>query len=63
MTTWPKSPAATAKEIEKPFRDAGKVLHDLIKGVQANNKPLANRAQALLNDVVDLAVQIALKRK
>jgi hypothetical protein len=42
---------------ETKIRDAGKALADLIE----EHKPLADRAKALLNDVVELTARIATK--
>jgi hypothetical protein len=46
---------------ETKIRDAGKALADLIEEHQDNNKPLADRAKALLSDVVELTARIATK--
>jgi hypothetical protein len=46
---------------ETKIRDAGKALADLIEEHKDNNKPLADRAKALLNDVVELTARIATK--
>jgi hypothetical protein len=49
------------KQAETKIRDAGKALADLIDEHQDNNKPLADRAKALLSDVVELTARIATK--
>jgi N-acetylmuramic acid 6-phosphate (MurNAc-6-P) etherase len=49
------------KQAETQIRDAGKVLAELIVKYETNNKPLADRAKALLNDVVELLARIATK--
>jgi hypothetical protein len=46
---------------ETKIRDAGKALADLIEEHQDNNRPLADRAKALLSDVVELTARIATK--
>jgi hypothetical protein len=49
------------KQAEAKIRDAGRALADLIEEHQDNNKPLADRAKALLSDVVELTARIATK--
>jgi hypothetical protein len=49
------------KQAEAKIRDAGKALADLIEEHQDNNRPLADRAKALLSDVVELTARIATK--
>ena len=46
---------------ERSIRAAGRALADLIEEHQENNKPLADRAKALLSDVVELTSRIATK--
>jgi hypothetical protein len=49
------------QDAEHKIRDAGKALAALIEEHQDNNKPLADRAKALLSDVVELTARIATK--
>jgi hypothetical protein len=56
-----KKQAETKRDYEDKIRDAGKALADLIEEHQDNNKPLADRAKALLSDVVELTARIATK--
>jgi hypothetical protein len=60
MAGWTNS-ADAKKKVEAEIRAAGDVLAKLIDKYRNNNRPLADRAKGLLNDVVELAVRVALK--